>query len=155
MKTSEKLCLTIGLAVLTAAAGASQEQRVKMADLPAAVRATVKAQSVGAKIRGFSKEVENGKTLYEAEMTVNGHGKDIEMDSTGAVVEVEEEVNFGSIPEAARSAIKKGAAGGKVLKVESVTHGTTLVAYEAAVSKAGKHSEVRVDPEGKPAPESD
>lgn len=88
-------------------------------------------------------------------MIVNGHGKDIEMDSTGAVVEVEEEVDLGSIPEAARSAIEKGAEGGKVLKVESVTHGTTLVAYEAAVSKAGKHSEVWVDPEGKPAPETD
>lgn len=61
MKTYEKLCLGITLIGFTAAVGESREQRVKMADLPPAVQAAVKAQSKGAQIRGLSKEVENGK----------------------------------------------------------------------------------------------
>jgi len=48
----------------------------------------------GATIRGFSTEVEQGKRLYEVELTVNGHTKDISMDEQGSVVEVEEEVSL-------------------------------------------------------------
>jgi len=126
-----------------------------MGDLPPAVQATVKGQSKGATVRGLSKEVEHGETTYEVELTVNGHGKDVSMDENGQVVEVEEEVPIDTIPAAAKAAIEKGASGGKIMKVESVTHGSTVVAYEAQVNKAGKHSEVRVDSEGKPAPEED
>jgi uncharacterized membrane protein YkoI len=131
----------------------ASEQRVRMEDLPPAVQATVKAQSQGATLRGLSKEVEDGKTLYEAEMVVNGHGKDVEIDSSGAVVAVEEEVALSSLPAAARAAIEKSAGNGKVTKVEAITHGSSLVAYEAQVNNAGKRSEVRVNAEGKPAPE--
>ena len=95
-----------------------------------------------------------GKTIYEVEMTVNGHGKDISMDAQGNVVEVEEEVEIASIPEGARTAIEKGAAGGKILKVEAVSDGSgSPNAYEAHVRKADKQSEVRVAPDGSPKPE--
>jgi uncharacterized membrane protein YkoI len=152
MKTYKQLVLGVCLMGLAGMSQAS-EQRVKMEDLPPAVQATVKAQSQGATLRGLSKEVENGKTLYEAEMVVNGHGKDVEIDSSGSVVAVEEEVALSSLPAAARAAIEKTAGNGKVTKVEAITHGSSLVAYEAQVNNAGKRSEVRVDAEGKPAPE--
>jgi len=149
---------SFGAAVVLALAWAfpaSADTPVKMADLPAAVQKTVKEQSQGATIRGLSKEVEKGKTTYEAELRVNGHNKDITIDETGTVIEVEEEVPIASVPAAAKEAIEKAAGKGKVLKVETVTHGNTLVAYEAVVQKTpgGKKSEVRVDPQGKPAPE--
>jgi uncharacterized membrane protein YkoI len=153
MKFCAKLVLATGLVFLCGTICKAQEKKVKMSDLPAAVQATVKEQSKGATLRGLAKEVEKGKTFYEAELTVNGHGKDISMDETGQVVEVEEEVPLNKIPSAAKAAIEKGAAGGKIAKVESVTQGEKLVAYEAQVRKAGKHSEVRVDPNGNPAPE--
>jgi precorrin-3B methylase len=75
------------------------------------------------------------------------------MDQKGTVIEVEEEVPFENIPSRAKSAIEKAASGGKVLKVESVVHGAAVVAYEAQVQRGSKRSEVRVSPEGKPAPE--
>ena len=154
MKIHIKLLSVFGCFCLFAAISQSKEVRVKMSDLPAAVQNTVKAESKGATIRGFSKETENGKTTYEAEMTVNGHGKDISMDSDGKVVEVEEQVPMSSVPEAARSAIEEGAMGGRVTKVESVSNGSGPVeAYEAQVLKAGRHSEVRVAPDGSPKPE--
>ncbi len=153
MRIYEKLLLGTCLICPDGVPGQAKDQPVKMADLPPAVQAMVKELSKGAKLRGLSKEVQNGRTLYEAETIVNGHGKDFELDSTGAVVEVEDEVPLASLPEAARTAIEKGAGGGKVLKVESVTQGSSVVAYEAKVSKEDKRSQVRVDPEGKPAPE--
>lgn len=153
MKSHQWFALLVAFPLSPALAGGS-EQRLKMADLPPAVQKTVREVSKGATIRGFAKEAEHGKTEYEVEMTVNSHGKDITMDSTGAVLEIEEEVQMNSIPAAARSAIEKAAASGKVLKVESVTQGGAIKAYEAAVRKAGKKSEVRVDSQGSPVSEN-
>src|SRR5262245_39889783 len=85
------------------------ETSVKMKDLPPAVQATVRQQSRGARISGLSKEVENGKTLYEAELKVRGHNKDVVIDPTGAVVTVEEEIPLASLPAPAKAEIQKQA----------------------------------------------
>ena len=146
--------ITLGAIVLTMVFtnAFASDKPVKMKDLPPAVQRTVQEQSKGATIRGLSTELEHGKTIYEVEMTVNGHGKDVSMDASGAVIEVEEEVALGSIPAAARAAIVKAAAGGKIAKVEKVTGGKE-VAYEAALRKDGKRSEVRVSADGSMLPE--
>jgi uncharacterized membrane protein YkoI len=137
------------------AAGLAQaaEKKVKMSELPPAVQDAVKQQSKGAVLRGLSEEVEHGKTFYEAELMVDGHSKDVSMDSAGKVVSVEEEVKLDTIPAAAREAIQKSAGSGKILKVEAVTEGDKPPVYEAALRRDQKKSEVRVDREGKPAPE--
>src|SRR5450759_2756719 len=83
------------------------DTKVKMTDLPAAVQAAVKEQTKTATLVGLSKEVEKGKTLYEVETKVNGKTRDLLLDSTGAVVETEDEVDLDSIPNAAKAAIKK------------------------------------------------
>lgn len=154
MRTFAKFSLAVSFLFLCAALGEGKEERVKMSDLPPAVQTAVKEQSKGATIRGLAKETENGKTTYEVEMTVNGRGKDVSMDQNGKVVEVEEQVALDSIPEAAKKAIEKGAGGGKILKVEAVSDGSSSAnAYEAQVQKAGKHLEVRVAPDGSPKPE--
>jgi uncharacterized membrane protein YkoI len=120
-----------------------------MKDLPEAVRKTVQEQSKGATIRGLAKEVEKGQTFYEAELKVNGHNKDVLIDPTGAVVEIEEEVALSSLPPDVKATIQKAAGKGKITAVESITKNNTLEAYEAHVSKAGKKSEIKVGPDGK------
>jgi uncharacterized membrane protein YkoI len=125
----------------------ASETRVQMKDLPEAVQKTVQEQTKTAKLRGLAKEIEDGKTFYEAETTVNGKSRDILIDPTGAVVEVEEPVSLDSLPEAARKAIQTKAGSGKILKVESVTKGS-IVSYEAVVQKNGKKSEVAVNADG-------
>jgi uncharacterized membrane protein YkoI len=132
---------------LAAVALFASETRVQMKDLPEAVQKTVKEQTKTAKLRGLAKEIEDGKTFYEAETTVNGKSRDILIDTTGAVVEVEEPVSLDSIPEAARKAIQAKAGSGKILKVESVTKGSS-VSYEAVIQKNGKKSEVAVNADG-------
>jgi UDP-N-acetylglucosamine enolpyruvyl transferase len=158
MKRAYSVLCCAMLVFAGAAWGQDTEKKVKMTDLPAAVQKTVQEQSTGATLRGLSKEVEKGKTFYEAELTVNGHGKDILVDSAGAVVEVEEEVTLESLPAAARSAIQNAANKGKIVKLESIIHGTTLFGYEAQFVKpngTGKllRLEVRVKPDGTPLSE--
>jgi uncharacterized cupredoxin-like copper-binding protein len=154
LKTHQKLAFVILITSLVSVGSSAAEKKVKMSDLPPAVQATVKEQSKGATVRGYSSEVENGKTLYEVELMVKGHSKDVSMDSTGAVVEVEEQVALSDIPAPAKEAIMKGAGKGKVLIVEAVSKGNGEVeAYEAQVRTAGKKAEVRVAPDGSPKPE--
>jgi len=138
--------LGVSLLLITSAQGS--ERKVSMKDLPKAVQKTVKEQSEGATITGLSKEVEHGKTYYEVELKVNGRGKDVLIDSTGAIVEVEEEVTMASLPPAVKTAIEAKAGKGKILKVESITKNNALVAYEAQVNTAGRKSEIKVGPEG-------
>jgi biopolymer transport protein ExbD len=141
--------LALFTAVLVTAAFA-QEKKIQRTDLPPAVEKTVAAQSQGATIKGFSQEVENGQTLYEAELTVNGHSKDISIDATGSIVEVEEQVALDSLPATVKAGLQSKAGSGKITKVESLTKHDKIVAYEAQVHTAGKKSEVQVGPEGKP-----
>ena len=130
----------------------AQEREVKIqrSDLPAAVEKTVVEQSKGAKVRGFSKEQENGQTFYEAELTVNGHSKDVLVDASGSVVEVEEQVPIQSLSAEVRKALEDKAGNGKLGKVEKLTKKDRVVAYEAKVVTNGKQSEVQVGPDGKP-----
>jgi hypothetical protein len=128
----------------------TQEKKIKHSDLPAAVKKTVATQIHGAKIRGFSEEKENGQTFYEAEWMVNGHSKDVLMDASGAVVEVEEQVTLNSLSPAVRGGLQAKAGKGKLVKVESLTKKDKLVAYEAQVITDGKRSDVQVGPNGQP-----
>jgi hypothetical protein len=142
--------LVVVVSALTVSVCVAQEKKIKRSDLPAAVEKTVQVESRGATIRGFSEEKENGKTYFEVEMMVNGHGKDVTIDPTGAIAEVEEEVPFNSLPSAVKEGLKAKAGTGKIAKVESITKRNTLVAYEANVVTGGKKSEVQVGPDGKP-----
>jgi uncharacterized membrane protein YkoI len=136
------LCIaSIGLAAFAA------ETAVRMKDLPPAVQKTVTEQTKGARIKGMSKEVEKGKTMYEVETMVNGKSRDLLIDASGSLVSVEEAVAIDSIPAPAKAALEKLAAGGKIKGVESVTKGQT-VTYEAIIVKGVKKSEVVVAADG-------
>src|SRR5258706_9535530 len=95
--------ILLGL-VLTGTA-AAQERSVKRSELPPAVEKAVAGLSQGATIKGFTQEVEAGQRYFEMEMTVNGHGKDVLLDPTGAVVLVEEEVEWSTLPAAVQAGL--------------------------------------------------
>jgi hypothetical protein len=139
--------LVTGLAVLSAVQ--AQDKKLKREELPPAVEKTVAQVSNGAAIRGFSTEVEDGKRLYEVELVVSGHGKDISMDEQGNVVEVEEEVSAESLPPTVKEGLTKAAGSGTVATVETITKKGKLVAYEAVVKTGTKRSEIQVGPDGK------
>jgi hypothetical protein len=149
MKTNYLIAVAASGLLLVGGASA-QEKKIKRSDLPPAVEKTVAAQSAGATIRGFSTEKEKGQTLFEVEMTVNGHSKDISMAADGSIVEIEEQVALDSLSPEVKAGLQAKAGKGKILKVESLTKKDKLVAYEAQVETNGKKSEVQVGPDGKP-----
>ena len=136
--------------LITASAALAQETErpVRMKDLPPAVQAAVREQSKGAVIRGLSQETKDGQTFYEAALRVNGHGKDVLMDATGKVIEVEEQIAFSTLPPAVQTSLRKLAGKGRMVLVESITKDNALVAYEAHVRTARRVTEIKVDPNG-------
>jgi uncharacterized membrane protein YkoI len=144
------IAVTIFLLVLASAQPQEQEKKIQRSELPPAVERTVVEQSKGATIKGFSQEKENGQTYYEAEMMFGGHSKDVLIDNSGTVVEVEEQVALDSLPSAVKTGLQEKAGKGKIIKVESLTKNDKLVAYEAKVQSNGKKSEIQVGPDGRP-----
>src|SRR5260370_4225701 len=149
MKTNYLVAIAASGLLLVGAASA-QEKKIKRSDLPPAVEKTVAAQSAGETIRGFSTEKEKGQTLYEVEMTVNGHSKDISIATDGSIVEIEEQVELDSLSPEVKAGLQAKAGKGKILKVESLTKKDKIVAYEAQFDTNGKNPELHVAPHGQP-----
>ncbi len=126
----------------------AQEKKIDRNALPPAVQKTVQLQSKGATVKGFSTEREHGKKVYEAEMMVDGHSKDIQIAEDGTLTEVEEEVAFSALPQNVQAALTAKAGTAKIMKVESITKKDKLVAYEAATLIGAKKGEIQVGPDG-------
>lgn len=136
------------MALATCSVAVAQEKKLKREQLPPAVEKTVASESQSATINGFATEIENGKRLYEVELTVDGRSKDISMDKNGNILEVEAEVAMDSLPAAVQDGLRKAAGAGTIGKIESLTKGGKLVAYEGHVKNGAKRSEVQVGPNG-------
>lgn len=150
MRLNHPMTIAVVAGVLAGGTTLAQEKKIKRGDLPPAVEKTVASQSQGSIVKGFSQEKEKGQTFYEAEMIVSGHSKDILMDANGAIVEVEEQVDFEKLPAEVKTGLAAKAGKGTIKKVETITRHDKLVAYEAQVTTGGKRLEVQVGPDGTP-----
>lgn len=155
MRKQNSKAILLAAAFLLAGFAVAQEKKVKRSDLPPAVEKTVASESAGATVKGFAKETEKEQTYYEAEIIVNGHTKDILIDTNGGIVEVEEEIAIDLLPAKVKAGLQAQAGPGKLVRVESITKQNKLVAYEAQVEKDGKKSEVQVGPRGEPLGQKD
>jgi hypothetical protein len=96
-------------------------------------------------IKGFSKELEHGVTLYEVETVKEGLSRDLLINKDGTVVVVEQQIALADAPPAVQRALSHQ---GQLLKLEQVTsHGTT--AYEAHLHKGSKKQSVTLDRDGR------
>ncbi len=118
--------------------------------LPDAVLSHAKAEAEGATIRGCVKEKEDGKLTYEVETVKDGRSRDILLDASGSVFEVEQEVTPDRVPAAVADATAKAAHGGKVGMIESVTRGDAIASYETTITSKGQRREVAFTPQGVP-----
>ena len=83
--------LSLGCAANAAEEKEEKEQKIKLTDAPAAVQKTIKAQAGDQKIDMIEKDVENGKTIYEAEIMVDGKRKEITVGEDGKLIKDDED----------------------------------------------------------------
>lgn len=140
------VCLLLG----STAFGAEKEQKnaASLDRLPAPALKTARKQTAGALVRSVSKEVEDGRTVYEIETTVNGHGRDMIIAADGTLMVVETEMVLDSLAAVVRSSIVEHAGRAKIVRVESVELTGTLSHYEALVRTGRRESEIKVRPDG-------
>ncbi len=124
----------LGVAPGLARAG---EKDITLKEAPRAVQKTIADQMKGGTLRGLSVETEKGKTVYEAELTIDGRSRDLLIDGSGMVLEIEAEMEMSALPEAVQAGLRREASKGSITKVEQVTRGGS-VSYEALVKESGK-----------------
>ena len=62
------------------------EAPVTMNDLPAAVRSTLDRESAGGKVTEVERELKNGRTVYSADVTINGKEWDVAIAEDGTLL---------------------------------------------------------------------
>ena len=150
MSVATRVISTSILSVFIAATtlAVAQERKIQRSQLPSAVASTLNQNTAGATIRGFAVEYDHGRKVYEVETMVDGHTRDLAFAEDGTVQEVEEEVALDKLPSAVRGSLEHARNGGAIRKVESLTKGGKLVAFEAVVMNGSRRREVQVGPDG-------
>lgn len=142
------LILAAGCATERGEGGKEADETVTMAQVPAAVKETIKSYATESEIKKIEKGDVDGKIAYEFEITKNGRDLEVTIYPDGKLLGTEEIVPLTEVPEAARNTINERVGGGKLVSIEKVVeHGKT--AYEAVVEKDGKKTEYIVAPDGK------
>ena len=81
--------LTVALVGTLAALAWAKEERVSLEDCPQAVQDTILKEANGATITEIEREIENGKTVYEAEWMEDGMEVEITVAEDGTLLERE------------------------------------------------------------------
>ncbi len=84
----------------------ADDESIKLADVPKPVLSAIKAKFPEGKVTKAVKEVEDGKTIYELVVEVEGKTLDVAVSDKGKLLEIEEPVDAAKLPEAVTGAIK-------------------------------------------------
>jgi uncharacterized membrane protein YkoI len=141
--------LTVAVTLAIGSTARAQEEKVPLDKVPAKVMAAVKDKFKDAEVLSASKEVEEGKTLFEVQLKLNGQAHDVTLTEDGTIIEVEKEIAAKDLPRAVAEALQAKYPKATYKKVEEIAkEGKTL--YEVLLDTADKKSwEVVLDPTGK------
>lgn len=155
--TWQKTCATALVGLFFTSIGLAQTDStkpVKMSQLPAAVRETIKKQAAGGKILGVEFVVEEGKEFYAAGINKQGQEVEVLVGKDGKLIsenkmgeENETTVSLSQVPEKAKAALEK-ASGGSALTNIVKSGDPEEAVYEAEFSKDGVKQSATVTKEG-------
>ena len=121
------------------------ERVVTEAEVPAAAMETLRKLAAGAKIVAFAEESENDHVFYEGSWeTAAGANMDVLVDRAGALVEIEERMEAGQVPQAVRELALKTAGKSVPLLFEK----KTKILYEVKFEDADGEHELLLTPDG-------
>ncbi len=122
------------------------ERQVTKEEVPEAAMATLKKLAGRAEITEFAEESEQGHTFYEGSWkSQSGANMDVLVTKSGALVEIEEQVDDDKVPAAVLKAARKAAGKGARLVCEQ----KTMILYEVKFSKDNNLHELLLTPDGR------
>jgi len=113
--------------------------------VPNAVNATAKRLAGETPVERIVKEHEGGEIVYEATWHVNGLEREATINAAGTLIDLEEEVAVGQVPEPVRASATAKLAVNSGIKFVKHSSGN----WEAEVVVDGREREVVVAPDGK------
>ncbi|MCW3075757.1 MAG: hypothetical protein JWO32_366 [Bacteroidetes bacterium] len=122
---------TLIILALAFGAGSASAQKIKEAEVPAAIKASQEKHFPGAKVTEWEKEGAN----YESEFTVKKVETSASYDASGTLMETEVEIKASELPKAVTDYISKNMAGKKVKEASKITDTAGKVSYEAEIDK--------------------
>jgi hypothetical protein len=126
----------------------AKEQKISCDALPEPVRAAFAKTFAKATMNDCAKDVEKGQTSYEITSTEGEIHRDVRFYADGRVMEIEEPIPIGSVPEPAKQAAHKRYPNDEITRVEKVTRdGQEL--YEFRVKHRKKSVQIVFDANGK------
>ena len=150
--TKTRIGLLLAAVLTSSLAVQAKDQALKRSQVPKAVVDALHQKYPEAKTLGFQKEVENGKTQYEANLKLSTGKVDVSFSPEGQVVSEESQIPLSAVPEA----VKKGLAASHyskwtVNKAEKVVanEDQQTPSYELDVQNGPKRAEVAFDTTGK------
>lgn len=125
----------------------AQEQSIKRKDVPKAILAAFEKTYSKATIKGYAKEVDDGKTVYEVESVEGTVHRDITYMADGSVVSIEESLPVSELSDVIRNAAEKQYPGSKISGCEKVTK-ICIMQYELVVTAGKQKHELVLNPDG-------
>jgi hypothetical protein len=141
--------LSLVLAASFGLSARADDEKIAIDKLPEVVLKAINTKFPGAKLEEAAKEVEDGKTTYEVELTFKEGEYTVSVKSDGTIEEVEREVAIKDLPVAVLAALKAKYPKATLDEAEEVTAGTK-VTYEVLVKRKGKKDrQLVLNPKGR------
>jgi uncharacterized membrane protein YkoI len=146
----KKYYIILFLAVL-AASGFSQEIKISVKALPAAIVKSFRLEYPNAHIKNATREIKNGDTVYEVSSKDSLTKRTITFHSNGIPIEIEESMTIDQLPISVTTAIAKQYPKGKVMSIDMSMKGPVMT-YEVLIKDNKKKFEVVYDMSGNVVP---
>lgn len=121
--------------------GDENESAVEWSQLPDAVKNGLNTVLNGATAERVTREMEDGRTVYEAEFSADGQTRAVTVSDQGVVLETESEIAADALPEAVAAQLPDNA---EIREAEL----KTVTFYEIELRVNGKDRELRIRPDG-------
>lgn len=131
----------------------AQEKKIGKKDVPSPVLSSFAKSYPQAKVRGYAREIENGKTYYEVESMNGKWTLDVLYLADGTLAEEEAGLAPGELPAPVMDAVKTKYPKGKIQRAERTTRGEEK-SYELTVTSAKSRVTLVIDANGKILKES-
>lgn len=123
---------TLIILALALGAGSASAQKIKEAEVPAAVKETQAKNYPNVKVEKWEKEDAN----YEAEFDFKKVETSTIYEANGTLIATETEIKPSELPKAITDYVTKNMAGKKVKEAAKIIDATGSVSYEAEIDKA-------------------
>jgi uncharacterized membrane protein YkoI len=132
------MCVALGVA----AVAADKPEKLEPGKLPEKISAAVNGRFPGAKVNAAEKEVEDGKVVYDIELTQDGKKYEMDVHDDGTVIEIEKQVEASKLPAAGVKAIEAKYPKSTIKEVMEVNKvegkKETPINYEVTIETADK-----------------